>query len=62
MTRKRCHSVLLYFCIILLRNGEITVGRIGTIINRKGKQDAKKAKEFTKLGRYIMVAAKEGGT
>ncbi len=37
------------------------MGRIGTIINRKGKQDAKKAKEFTKLGRYIMVAAKEGG-
>jgi len=37
------------------------VGRIGTIINRKGKQDAKKAKEFTKLARYIMVAAREGG-
>lgn len=37
------------------------MGRIGTIINRKGKQDAKKAKIFTKLGRYIMVAAKEGG-
>ncbi len=37
------------------------MGRIGTIINRKGKQDAKRAKEFTKLGRYIMVAAKEGG-
>jgi YebC/PmpR family DNA-binding regulatory protein len=37
------------------------VGRIGTIINRKGKQDAKKAKEFTKIGRYIMVAAREGG-
>jgi len=37
------------------------VGRIGTIIQRKGKQDAKKAKEFTKLGRYIMVAAREGG-
>lgn len=37
------------------------MGRIGTIINRKGKQDAKKAKIFTKLGRYIMVAAREGG-
>ena len=37
------------------------MGRIGTIIQRKGKQDAKKAKEFTKLGRYIMVAAREGG-
>lgn len=37
------------------------MGRIGTIINRKGKQDAKKAKVFTKLGRYIMVAAREGG-
>ena len=40
----------------------IKVGRIGTIINRKGKQDAKKAKEFTKIARYIMVAAKEGGS
>lgn len=38
------------------------MGRIGTIINRKGKQDAKKAKEFTKLGRYIMVAARDGGS
>lgn len=38
------------------------MGRIGTIINRKGKQDAKRAKIFTKLGRYIMVAAKEGGS
>ncbi len=38
------------------------MGRIGTIINRKGKQDAKKAKVFTKLGRYIMVAAREGGS
>lgn len=38
------------------------MGRIGTIINRKGKQDAKKAKIFTKLARYIMVAAKEGGS
>ncbi len=38
------------------------MGRIGTIINRKGKQDAKKAKIFTKLGRYIMVAAREGGS
>jgi len=31
------------------------------IKNKKGKEDAKKAKVFTKLGRYIMVAAKEGG-
>lgn len=31
------------------------------IKNKKGKEDAKKGKEFTKLGRYIMVAAKEGG-
>ncbi len=31
------------------------------IKNRKGKEDAKRAKIFTKLGRYIMVAAKEGG-
>ncbi|MBN2795628.1 MAG: YebC/PmpR family DNA-binding transcriptional regulator [Clostridia bacterium] len=37
------------------------MGRIGTIINKKGKMDAKKAKVFTKMGRYIMVAAREGG-
>lgn len=28
---------------------------------RKGKQDAQRAKLFSKLGRYIMVAAKNGG-
>lgn len=32
------------------------------IKHRKGKEDAKRAKEFTKLGRHIMVAAKEGGS
>ncbi|MDR7857160.1 YebC/PmpR family DNA-binding transcriptional regulator [Tissierella sp.] len=31
------------------------------IKNKKGKEDAKRAKIFTKLGRYIMVASKEGG-
>ena len=31
------------------------------IKNKKGKEDAKRARIFTKLGRYIMVAAKEGG-
>ena len=31
------------------------------IKNRKGKEDAKRGKEFTKIARYIMVAAKEGG-
>lgn len=31
------------------------------IKNRKGKEDAKRGKVFTKLARYIMVAAKEGG-
>jgi len=31
------------------------------IKNKKGKEDARRAKEFTKLGRYIMVAAREGG-
>ena len=31
------------------------------IKNKKGKEDAKRGKEFTKLARYIMVAAKEGG-
>ncbi|MCG8541998.1 MAG: YebC/PmpR family DNA-binding transcriptional regulator [Clostridia bacterium] len=38
------------------------MGRIGTIVNRKNKQDAKRAKIFTKLGRYIMVAAREVGS
>lgn len=37
------------------------MGRIGNIVNRKAKQDSKKAGLFTKLGRYIMVAAREGG-
>lgn len=31
------------------------------IKNKKGKEDARRAKEFTKLARYIMVAAREGG-
>ena len=31
------------------------------IKNRKGKEDSRRGKVFTKLGRYIMVAAKEGG-
>lgn len=31
------------------------------IKNKKGKEDAKKGRIFTKLARYIMVAAKEGG-
>ncbi|MDO5714866.1 MAG: YebC/PmpR family DNA-binding transcriptional regulator [Tissierellia bacterium] len=31
------------------------------IKNKKGKEDAKRGRIFTKLGRYIMVAAKEGG-
>jgi YebC/PmpR family DNA-binding regulatory protein len=38
------------------------MGRIGTIIDKKNKMDSKKAKIFTKLGRYLMVAAKEGGS
>ena len=37
------------------------MGRIGNIINKKGKQDAKRAKVFTKHSRAIAVAAKEGG-
>ena len=37
------------------------MGRIGNIINRKGKQDAQRAKVFTKHARAIAVAAKEGG-
>ena len=31
------------------------------IKNKKGKEDARRGKVFTKLARYIMVAAKEGG-
>ncbi len=31
------------------------------IKNKKGKEDAKRAKVFTKMGREIMVAAREGG-
>ena len=38
------------------------MGRIGNIINRKGKQDAKRASIFTKHARAIAVAAKEGGS
>ena len=37
------------------------MGRIGNIINKKGKQDAKRASVFTKHARAITVAAKEGG-
>ncbi|MEJ8553854.1 YebC/PmpR family DNA-binding transcriptional regulator [Tepidibacter sp. Z1-5] len=37
------------------------MGRIGNIINRKGKQDAKRAQVFTKYGRLITVAARQGG-
>ncbi|MDR1774096.1 MAG: YebC/PmpR family DNA-binding transcriptional regulator [Clostridioides sp.] len=37
------------------------MGRIHNIINRKGKQDAKRANVFTKHARAITVAAKEGG-
>ena len=37
------------------------MGRIGNIINRKGKQDSKRAKVFTKHARAIAVAAKDGG-
>ena len=37
------------------------MGRIGNIINKKGKQDAKRAKIFTKYARLISVAAKMGG-
>lgn len=31
------------------------------IQNKKGKADARRANAFTKIGRYIMVAAREGG-
>lgn len=37
------------------------MGRIGTIIQRKGKQDAKRSKEFTKVARLLSVATREGG-
>lgn len=38
------------------------MGRIGTIEGRKNKQDAKRAKIFTKLARVIMIAVREGGS
>lgn len=31
------------------------------IMHRKGKQDAQRAKQFTKIGREIIVSAKQGG-
>ncbi|GAB6088138.1 YebC/PmpR family DNA-binding transcriptional regulator [Alkaliphilus crotonatoxidans] len=37
------------------------MGRIGNIIDRKGKQDSKKAKIYTKMARLITVAARMGG-
>ena len=37
------------------------MGRIHNIINRKGKQDAKRSSVFTKHTRAITVAVKEGG-
>lgn len=37
------------------------MGRIGNIVNRKNKQDSKRAKIFTKYARAISVAAKLGG-
>lgn len=37
------------------------MGRIGNIIDRKGKQDSKKAKINTKMARLISVAARQGG-
>lgn len=37
------------------------MGRGPTIEARKNKQDAKRAKEFTKIARVITVAAKQGG-
>ncbi len=37
------------------------MGRIGNIVNRKNKQDSKRAQVFTKYARVISVAAKEGG-
>ncbi|OPJ56746.1 YebC/PmpR family DNA-binding transcriptional regulator [Alkalithermobacter paradoxus] len=37
------------------------MGRIGNIENRKNKQDAKRAKIFTKYARLISVAARMGG-
>lgn len=38
------------------------MGRHGTIANRKEKQDAKKAKIFTKYAKAIAVAASQGGS
>lgn len=38
------------------------MGRHGTIVNRKEKQDAKRAQIFTKYARLITVAARQGGS
>ncbi|KXG74689.1 YebC/PmpR family DNA-binding transcriptional regulator [Thermotalea metallivorans] len=38
------------------------MGRHGTIVNRKEKQDAKRAQMFTKYARLITVAARQGGS
>lgn len=38
------------------------MGRLHTIENRKGKQDAKRAQVFTKYARLIAVAVREGGS
>ncbi len=38
------------------------MGRHGTIVNRKEKQDAKRAQLFTKYARFITVAVREGGS
>lgn len=43
------------------KQGGLSVGRIGNIINKKGKQDSIRAKIFTKYARLITVAAKMGG-
>ncbi|WP_026477969.1 YebC/PmpR family DNA-binding transcriptional regulator [Alkaliphilus transvaalensis] len=37
------------------------MGRIGNIIDRKSKQDSKRAKIYTKMARLITVAARQGG-
>jgi YebC/PmpR family DNA-binding regulatory protein len=46
-----------------LRRGEIMSGhsKWSTIKHKKGKEDARRGKVFTKLARYIMVAVKDGG-
>lgn len=60
-------SSFLYVKILMQRLKEVMIFMSGhskwsTIKRKKGKEDAKRGKVFTKLTRYISVAVKEGGS